>query len=81
MDREQEALHMVPYERPGWYGTQVGADCLAEGFLVGSEGPSQQHSLHGQGKWKLPSKMPEGNLYGAIHLLQLSVECGERGPS
>lgn len=60
MGREQMVLHIVPYERPGWVegegresGAQVGAGCLAEGFLVGSEGPSQQPFLHGQGKWKL----------------------------
>lgn len=58
---------MVPYEKPGCvlgrkYGAQIGAGCLGEGFLVGSEGPSQQPFLHGHGKWKLPSKMPEGSL-------------------
>lgn len=69
MSREQKALHMVPYEKPGWAegegresGAQVAAGCLAEGFLVGSEGPSQQPFLHSQEKWKLTSKMPEGSL-------------------
>lgn len=47
---------------------EMGAGCLGESFLAGSEGPSQQPWQHGQRKRKLPSEVPEGSLSMALSI-------------